>query len=163
MPDLVKMFLKHDPGGIGPDEQVLAVALLEPRASIVGAPGNAAFGGVIETVAGEAVRGAMAKRALQAEGEVVGDAATWPSLEHVAIVITGRRLVVYDAVKGLRKLRGPVGEYPIDRIAGITFEKKSIYNVIRLAFADGSVRAFDSGKGQRLEQLVEAIGRAKAG
>lgn len=163
MPDLVKMFRKNDPGGIGADEQVLALALVEPRASVIGAPGNAAFGGVVETVAGEAIRDAMANRALAAEGEIVGDAATWPTHEHAAIVITNRRLVVYDAVKGLRKPQGPVGEYAIDRIAGITFEKKSIYNIIRLAFADGSVRAFDSGKGQRLEELVEAVGRAKAG
>ncbi len=163
MPDLVKMFRKHDPGGIHPDEQVLGVVLVQPRASMIGAEGNAAFGGVIETVAGEAIRGGMAKRALQAEGEVVGDAATWPPLENAAIVITGRRLVVYDAVKGLRKLQGPVGEYLIDRIAGITFERKAIYNVIRVAFADGSTRAFDSGKGQRLEELVEAVVWAKAG
>lgn len=78
-------------------------------------------------------------------------------------MITNRRLFVYDAVKRVRKLRGAVAEYAIDRIAGITFEKKSIHNVIPLAFADGSVRAFDSGKGERLEELVEALGRAKAG
>ena len=163
MADLVKMFVKNDPGGIYPDEQVLAVALVQPRASIIGAPGNAAFGGVIENVAGEMVRDAAANRALAAEGEIVGDAATFPAVEHAAIVITSRRLVLYDAVKGARKLRGPVGEYPLDRIAGISFEKKSIYDVIRLAFADGSVRAFDSGKGQRLESLVEALARAKGG
>jgi hypothetical protein len=32
---------------------------------------------------------------------------------------------------------------------------------VRVAFADGSVRAFDSGKGQRPDELVEAVARSK--
>jgi hypothetical protein len=163
--DFVKMVLKHPPSGIGADEQVLAVTTLLPRASIIRAEGYSAAGGggVIGMTIGEAVRGRMADKALEAAGEPVGDAATWPSLDNVALVLTGRRLILYDANKGLRKLQGPIGEYALDRLSGISFEKKALMNVVRIAFADGSVREADSAKGQRLEEFIEALGRAKAG
>lgn len=161
--DFVKTIRKHDPGGIPADEPILAVTVFLPRASIVGAESNPGIGGMLEQAAGEAIRGAMAKRVLDAAGEPVGDAATWPALDNVAVVLTGRRLVLYDAVKGLRKLRGPIGEYGLERIAGVGFEKKAIYNVARISFADGSVREFDSAKGQKLEEFAEALGSAKAG
>ena len=163
MVDFVKMVSKHDPGGIEADEEIVAVTTLLPRASIIGAEGNAGIGGVLEQVVGDAVRGAMANRVLAAAEEPVGDAATLPGLDNVAVVLTGRRIILYDAVKGLRKLQGPVAEYPLDRLSSITFEKKAIMNVVRVAFADGSVREFDSAKGQHLEEFVEAFGRAKAG
>jgi hypothetical protein len=62
----------------------------------------------------------------------------------------------------MKKLQGPVAEYPIERIAGISYEKKAIMNVIRITFADGSVAAFDAGKGLRLDELVASVGLAKS-
>jgi hypothetical protein len=38
---------------------------------------------------------------------------------------------------------------------------EEVLAVVRVAFADGSVRAFDSGKRQRLDELVEAVARSK--
>lgn len=162
MVDLVKKFQKGNPPGITADEQILAVTMVQPCGSIVGAESNPAFGGLVEQVAGEVIRGGMADRARAAEGDVVGDAATWPTVESCVFAVTNRRVVVYDGVKGMKKLQGPVAEYPIERIAGISYEKKSIYNVIRISFADGSVVAFDAGKGLRLDELVASVGRAKS-
>jgi len=115
----------------------------------------------VENIAGEVIRGGMADRARAAEGDIVGDAATWPALDSCVFAVTSRRLVVYDGVKGMKKLRGPVAEYPIEKIAGISYEKKSVYNVIRISFADGSRLAFDAGKGLRLDELVQTVERAK--
>jgi len=92
---------------------------------------------------------------------VAGDAAMWPPLDNGVFVITRRRLLVYDGAKGLKKLQDPTGAYAIERIAGISYEKKSIYNVIRVAFADGSTIALDAGKGQRLDDLVASVQLAK--
>lgn len=163
MADFVKMFRKNDPGGIGAGEPILAITTALPRASIVGATSVPGTAGVLDEVIGQRVRDSMASRALDAAGEPVGDAATWPVLDNLALVLTDRRLVLYDAVKGLRKLQGPVGEYALDRVAGVTFEKKTIMNVVRFSFADGSVRELDAAKGQHLEEFVEALARAKTG
>ncbi|MGQ0668399.1 MAG: hypothetical protein ACT4PO_01775 [Actinomycetota bacterium] len=61
-------------------------------------------------MAGDLVRTALANGVVQAAGDPVGDSATWPPLEHLALVLTGSRVVLYDAVKGLRKLQGPMSE-----------------------------------------------------
>jgi len=161
MVDLVKKFQKGNPPGIAADEEVLAVTMVQPRGSIVGAESNPAFGGLVEQVAGDVIRGKLADKAVAAEGELAGDAATWPKVDSCVFAVTRRRVVVYDGVKGMKKLQGLVAEYPIERIAGISYEKKSIYNVIRIAFTDGSVAAFDAGKGLRLDELVASVERAK--
>jgi hypothetical protein len=163
MVDFVKMVRKHDPGGLEADEQILAVTTFLPRASIVGAKGGTGIGGVVDQAIGQAVRDRLADHARQGAGEPVGEAATWPALDNVAAVLTDRRMVLYDAVKGLRKLLGPVGAYPLDRIAGITFEKKMMMSVARVAFADGSARELDCAMGQKLDEFVEALTRAKGG
>ena len=161
IPDLVKKVRANPPGEIPPDEEILGVALFMKRGSIVGAPSNAALGGLVENIAGDVIRGKMAENIRAAEGAVNGDAATWPAVESCVFAVTSRRVVVYDGVKGMKKLQGPVAEYPIERIAGISYEKKSIYNVIRVAFADGSTIALDAGKGQRLDDLVASVQLAK--
>jgi len=171
MVDFVKMVRKHDPGGIAADESILAVTAVKPRRYFArgtgGSAGIVGVVGVVASVAGDAIREAAAKRAENAAGEPVGDAATWPPLEDLALVLTGRRVVLYDGGKGLRKLRGPVSEYSLERIASIAFDKGKMWNVVRIAFADGSVHELDSAKGQQLgafvEAFVEALGRAKAG
>ena len=151
----------NPPGEIPPDEEILGVALFMKRGSIVGAPSNAALGGLVENIAGDAIRGSMAEKIRAAEGEAVGDAASWPPIDNGVFLVTRRRLLVYDGAKGLKKLQAPLGTYPIERIAGISFEKKSIYNVIRVAFVDGSTIALDAGKGQRLDDLVSAVQTAR--
>jgi len=161
MPDLVKKVRANPPGGIASDEEILGVAMFMKRGSIVGAPSNAALGGLVENIAADVIRGKMAENVRAAEGEVAGDAAMWPPLDNGVFVITRRRLLVYDGAKGLKKLQDPTGAYPIERIAGISYEKKSIYNVIRVAFADGSTIALDAGKGQRLDDLVASVQLAK--
>jgi hypothetical protein len=162
MPDLVKKVRANPPGDLAPHEEILGVAMFMRRGSIVGAPSNAAFGGLVENIAGDAIRGSMAEKIRAAEGEVAGDATGWPPLDNGAFLVTSHRLVVYDGTKGLKKLGEPVGAYPIERVSGISYEKKSIYNVIRIAFADGSTISLDAGKGQRLEDLVASLQQAKA-
>jgi hypothetical protein len=161
MADLVKKVLSSPPGGIAPDEEILGVAMVMKRGAVVGAPSNAAFGGLVETIAADAIRGSMAEKIRAGEGEVSGDAATWPAIDNGVFVITRRRLLVYDGTKGVKKLGEPLRTYPIESVAGISYEKKSIYNVIRVAFADGSTIALDAGKGQRLDDLVASVGLAK--
>jgi len=75
MVDLVKKFQEGDPPGIAADEEILAVTMVQPRGSIVGADSNAAFGGLVENIAGDVIRGGMADRARAAEGDIVGDLA----------------------------------------------------------------------------------------
>lgn len=111
----------------------------------------------------DAIREAAAKRAENAAGEPVGDAATWPPLENLAIVLTGRRVVLYDGGKGLRKLRGPVSEYSLERIASIAFDKGKMWNVVRIAFANGSVRELDSSKGSSSRRSSRRSGARRRG
>ncbi len=119
------MFAEHQSDKVAPGERVVAVCFAQPPRS---------------------------RRRQRASG--AGESGSWPRDGSFALVLTDRRLLVFDSNPGIKDLEGQLAEYDLGRISGFSVRKRLAVDQLSVSFADGSGVELDVLKGQRPGTLV---------
>ena len=153
-PDRKKQFLKKNPDLIPADEDVLGIVIAEAK-------GGAWKRGIAAGVESVSRLGAAAMDAKETFGSkepdtAVGDAAQWPDSGIQWVAITDKQLHAFEGQVNSQNAGPGAAHYPLDRIAGMRFDKKLLISKFIVAFRDGSSIELDISK-QNIKPFVEAI------
>lgn len=143
--NVVKKFDKaRDKLGLGPDEQVLAGCVTDPKAAV-----GLATGGLV----GVAIQAAIDSSGSRETSE--GMAASWPRGRHL-MAITSKRLIVCPLSAMTGKPKDIVAQWPHEAIASFVIEKSKLAYPFAITFSDGSVAHSEGAKGTGADELEAA-------
>lgn len=147
MVDVAKAFVKKNGALIPAGETVLAAVMADAK-------GGAWRRGMQQA---GALTDAMASfgRSDQPESGVWGDALSWPEGNTFWVVLTDQRLHVFPGLMGVGTALPGGAHYALDRIAGMTVDKKLLVSKLHIGFKDGSAVELDLAK-QNLKAFIEA-------
>ncbi|MDQ3914991.1 MAG: hypothetical protein M3323_06615 [Actinomycetota bacterium] len=152
-PDRAKQFMKKNADQIPAGEQVQGVIIAEAKGG-AWRRGLAGAGSATAVPAHEAREKARTEEQRQTAG---GDAGEWPGAVMFWLVLTDKQLHVFEGHMNSQNVGPGVAHYPLDRIAGMDYQKKLLISKLTVSFRDGSSVELDVSK-QKVQPFVDAIG-----
>ncbi len=146
--DATKQFVKKNADLLPAGERVRGALLVEGK-------GGAWRRGIRSATLG-ALGDALVPGRDESGPEGKGEVASWPTSRAFWVVLTDKQLHVFAGQVGSSNV-GPVSaHYPLERIAGLRFDKKLLISKLTVTFRDGTSAQLDVAK-QRTRPFVDAI------
>ena len=150
-PNPAKRFMKKHADRIPAGEQVKGVIIAEAKGG-AWRRGMAAAGPATAAIGYASREKARSEEAREGSG---GDAAKWPTGAMFWTVITDKQLHVFEGHSNTQNLGSGSASYPLDRIAGMDYDKKLLISKLTINFADGSSIVLDVSK-QKMQPFLDA-------
>lgn len=148
-PDRKKQFLKKNSDLVPAGEEVLAVVIAEPK-------GGAWRRGMRTHQAGLIANALSSVGEKPGPGGDEGEVSTWPDARLFWLVLTDKQLHAFEGRVNSQDAGPGAAHYPLERIAGMTLDRKLLISKLNVSFKDGTGVELDVSK-QKVEPFVEAI------